>query len=152
MHDVIWLIRSNFYLYPSVSFEPEATFEILPRLHEIKFGSGVIDELLYLDSPRECRFKSGIMMLEYGKAALESVYELFRIVHEGQLRITFTPNLKILTWEFCARRHEELIPRRLVAPQVDQLAKLLKVEAETTIAESGSNGISPQDLQTKSNM
>lgn len=40
----------------------------------------------------------------------------------------------------------------LLGLQVDQLAKLLKVEAETTIAESGSNGISPQDLQTKSNM
>ncbi|CAI0382185.1 unnamed protein product, partial [Linum tenue] len=46
----------------------EATFEVLPRLNEIKFGSGVIDELLFLDLPRECRFSSGIMMLEYGKA------------------------------------------------------------------------------------
>lgn len=26
--------------------------------------------------------------------------------------------LQILAWEFCARRHEELLPRRLVAPQV----------------------------------
>lgn len=26
--------------------------------------------------------------------------------------------LQILSWEFCARRHEELLPRRLVAPQV----------------------------------
>ena len=25
---------------------------------------------------------------------------------------------QILSWEFCARRHEELLPRRLVAPQV----------------------------------
>lgn len=25
---------------------------------------------------------------------------------------------QILSWEFCARRHEELLPRKLVAPQV----------------------------------
>lgn len=25
---------------------------------------------------------------------------------------------QILSWEFCTRRHEELLPRRLVAPQV----------------------------------
>lgn len=122
----------------------EATFEVLPRLNEIKFGSGVIDELLFLDLPRECRFPSGVMMLEYGKAVQESVYEQLRVVREGQLRIIFTQDLKvgknssfgcwclflgmlltfyfmrcqILSWEFCARRHEELLPRRLVAPQV----------------------------------
>ncbi|MBA0806425.1 hypothetical protein Gohar_005879, partial [Gossypium harknessii] len=94
----------------------EATFEVLPRLNEIKFGSGVVDELLFLDMPREIRFPSGIMMLEYGKAVQESVYEQLRVVREGQLRIIFTQDLKILSWEFCARRHEELFPRRLVAP------------------------------------
>jgi hypothetical protein len=87
------------------------------------------------------------MMLEYGKAVQESVYEQLRVVREGQLRIIFSHDLKvnedsnlifrclsvsifcklpastflllqILSWEFCARRHEELLPRRLVAPQV----------------------------------
>ncbi|XP_038994159.1 probable transcriptional regulator SLK2 [Hibiscus syriacus] len=94
----------------------EATFEVLPRLNEIKFGSGVVDELLFLDLPRESRFPSGIMMLEYGKAVQESVYEQLRVVREGQLRIIFTQDLKILSWDFCARRHEELFPHRLVAP------------------------------------
>ena len=73
----------------------EATFEVLPRLNEIKFGSGVIDELLFLDLPRECRFPSGVMMLEYGKAVQESVYEQLRVVREGQLRIVFTQDLKV---------------------------------------------------------
>lgn len=73
----------------------EATFEVLPRLNEIKFGSGVIDELLFLDLPRECRFPSGIMMLEYGKAVQESIYEQLRVVREGQLRIIFTADLKV---------------------------------------------------------
>ena len=73
----------------------EATYEVLPRLNEIKFGSGVIDELLFLDMPREMRFASGAMMLEYGKAVQESVYEQLRVVREGQLRIIFTQDLKV---------------------------------------------------------
>lgn len=129
----------------------EATFEVLSRLDEIKFGSGVIDELLFLDLPRECRFPSGIMMLEYGKAVQESVYEQLRVVREGQLRIIFTHDLKILSWEFCARRHEELLPRRVVAPQVNQLVQVAQ-KCQSTIAESGSDGVSQQDLQTNSNM
>lgn len=75
----------------------EATFEVLPRLNEIKFGSGVIDELLFLDLPCERRFTSGIMMLEYGKAVQESVYEQLRVVREGQLRIVFSQDLKVNT-------------------------------------------------------
>jgi hypothetical protein len=75
----------------------EATFEVLPRLNEIKFGSGVIDELLFLDMPRELRLSSGIMMLEYAKAVQESVYEQLRVVREGQLRVIFTQDLKVNT-------------------------------------------------------
>ncbi|KAF5743561.1 transcriptional regulator SLK2 [Tripterygium wilfordii] len=129
----------------------EATFEVLPRLNEIKFGSGVIDELLFLDLPREYRFMSGVMLLEYGKAVQESVYEQLRVVREGQLRIIFAQDLKILSWEFCARRHEELFPRSLVASQVNQLLQVAQ-KCQNTIAESGSDGVSQQDLQTNSNM
>ncbi|XP_022724843.1 probable transcriptional regulator SLK2 [Durio zibethinus] len=128
-----------------------ATFEVIPRLNEIKFGSGVFDELLFLDLPREYRSPSGIMMLEYGKAVQESVYEQLRVVHEGQLRIIFTQDLKILSWEFCAQRHEELFPRRLVAPQVNQLLQVAQ-KCQSTISEGGSEGVSQQDLQTNSNM
>lgn len=74
----------------------EATVEVLPRLNEIKFGSGVIDELLFLDLPREYRFPSGMMMLEYAKAVQESIYEQLRVVREGHLRIIFSPDLKVI--------------------------------------------------------
>ncbi|KAK1382037.1 putative transcriptional regulator SLK2 [Heracleum sosnowskyi] len=129
----------------------EASFEVLPRLNEIKFGSGVIDELLFLDLPRECRFPSGIMMLEYGKAVQESVYEQLRVIREGQLRIIFTADLKILCWEFCARRHEDLISRRLVAPQVNQLLQVAQ-KCQSTITESGTGGASQQNLQKNCSM
>ncbi|KAM7504715.1 hypothetical protein LguiB_003619 [Lonicera macranthoides] len=129
----------------------EATFEVLPRLDEIKFGSGVTDELLFLDLPRERRFNSGIMMLEYGEAVQETVYEHLRVVREGQLRVIFTPDLKILSWEFCARRHEELLHRKMVLPQVNQLLQVAQ-KCQSTIAENGSDAVSQTDLQTNSNM
>lgn len=129
----------------------EATAEVLPRLNQIKFGSGVIDELLFVDLPREYRLPSGMMLLEFGKAVEENIYEQLRVVHEGQLRILFTPDLKILSWEFCARRHEELLPRRLVAPQVNQLLQVAQ-KCQSTISESGADGVSQPDLQANSAM
>ena len=84
-------IISTFWIWVT-----EATFEVLPRLNDIKFGSGVIDELLFLELPREQRFPSGLMMLEYAKAVQESVYEQLRVVREGHLRIIFTQDLKVI--------------------------------------------------------
>ncbi|KAI3944161.1 hypothetical protein MKW92_015013 [Papaver armeniacum] len=106
----------------------EATVEVFPRLNQIEFDSGVVDELLFVDMPRECRFPSGIMMLEYGKAVQES----------------------ILKWEFCARRHEELLSRRLLAPQVNQLVQAAQ-KYQSAVSESGSTGLSPQDLHSHCN-
>ncbi|CAL9226814.1 unnamed protein product [Arabidopsis halleri] len=129
----------------------EATFDVLARLIEIKFASGIIDELLYLDHPRENRFPNGLMMLEYRKAVQETVHEQFRVVREGHLRIIFSQDLKILSWEFCVRHHEELLLRRLIAPQVNQLLQVAQ-KCQSTISDSGSEGVSQQDLQSNSNM
>ncbi|XP_073111945.1 probable transcriptional regulator SLK3 [Elaeis guineensis] len=96
----------------------EATFEVLPRLFQIEFDSGLTDEFLFLDMPREFWLPTGMMVLDYAKAVQESVYEQVRVVHEGQMRIIFMPDLKIVSWEFCARRHEEFLLRRLIVPQV----------------------------------
>lgn len=82
----------------------EANLEALPRLNKVMFESGVIDELLYLDMPHERVQFSGLMILEYGKAVQETVFEQCRVVREGKLRIVFTPDLKVskarlmLTW------------------------------------------------------
>ncbi|XP_020585626.1 probable transcriptional regulator SLK3, partial [Phalaenopsis equestris] len=129
----------------------EATYEVLPRLNQIKFDHGVIDELLYLEMPREFRLPSGLMVLEYEKAVQESVYEQIRVVREGQLRIIFTHDLKILCWEFCARRHEELFPRRMMAHQVNQLLHVAQ-KYQAAINETGTSGLSAQDLQASCNM
>ncbi|KAG2244714.1 hypothetical protein Bca52824_093446 [Brassica carinata] len=129
----------------------EATFDVLARLNEIKFASGIIDELLYLDLPRENRFSNGLMLLEYRKAVQETVHEQFRVVREGHLRIIFSQDLKMLSWEFCARRHEELLLRRLIAPQVNQLLQVAQ-KCQSMISASGSERVSQQNLKSNSNM
>ena len=73
----------------------EATYEILPRLCQIRFDHGVIDEYLYFDSPNEFGLPNGQMVLEHAKVVQKSVYEHLHVIHEGHLRIIFTPELKV---------------------------------------------------------
>lgn len=77
------------------SFCTEASFEVLPRLWKIKFESGVLEEILFLGFPKERKLPSGLMSLEYEKAVQQSVYEQFRVVHEGKLRVLFRHDLKV---------------------------------------------------------
>ncbi|CAI9787061.1 unnamed protein product [Fraxinus pennsylvanica] len=128
----------------------EATAEVLPRLFKIKYESGTLEELLYVDMPREYQNSSGQIVLDYSKATQEIVFEQLRVVRDGQLRIVFSPDLKICSWEFCARRHEELIPRRSLIPQVSQLgAAAQKYQAAT---QNGSTNVSVPELQNNCNM
>jgi hypothetical protein len=73
----------------------EATAEVLPRLFKIKYESGTLEELLYVDMPREYHNSSGQIVLDYAKAIQESVFEQLRVVRDGQLRIVFSPDLKV---------------------------------------------------------
>lgn len=74
----------------------EATVEVLPRLFKIKYESGTLEELLYVDMPREYQNSSGQIVLDYAKAIQESVFEQLRVVRDGQLRIVFSPDLKVI--------------------------------------------------------
>ncbi|KAG0498580.1 hypothetical protein HPP92_003271 [Vanilla planifolia] len=140
----------------------EATYEVLPRLNQIKFDHGVIDELLYLDMPREGRLPSGMMVLDYAKAVQESVHEQLRVVREGKLRIIFTPDLKVMRVLFClilqyiklgilCLAPRRTYPRRLIAHQVNQLLQVAQ-KYQAAVNVSGSSGVSIQDLQTSCNM
>ncbi|TMW89834.1 hypothetical protein EJD97_016575 [Solanum chilense] len=129
----------------------EATAEVLPRLFKIKYESGTLEELLYVDMPREYQNSSGQIVLDYAKAIQESVFEQLRVVRDGQLRLVFSqPDLKIVSWEFCARRHEELIPRRLLIPQVNQLGAAAQKYQATT--QNASSSASVSELQNNCNM
>ncbi|KAK3124531.1 hypothetical protein QOZ80_7BG0587930 [Eleusine coracana subsp. coracana] len=116
----------------------EATYEVLPRLCQIRFDHGVLDEYLFLDMPNECRLPNGLMLLEHTKVVQKSVYEHLHVTHEGHLRIIFTPELKIMSWE-------------VLAPQVNNLLQIAQ-KYQSTAAESGPTGVSNNDTQTICNM
>ncbi|XP_022880560.1 transcriptional corepressor SEUSS-like [Olea europaea var. sylvestris] len=128
----------------------EATAEVLPRLFKIKFESGTMEELLYVDMPKESQNSSGQIVLDYAKAIQESVFEQLRVVRDGQLRIIFSPDLKICSWEFCARRHEELIPKRLLIPQVSQLGAA--AQRYQTATQNRPSDVFDSELQNNCNM
>ncbi|KAL3599022.1 hypothetical protein D5086_006940 [Populus alba] len=129
----------------------EATFEVLPRLNNIQFDSGVINELLFLECPLEFTLPSGLMVLEYGKVVHETLYDQLHVVREGKLRIIFAHNLKIILWEFCSRDHEELIPRSSILPQVNELVHASK-NYQTNIDDIGSYSTPLCDLQENCTM
>lgn len=86
------LLRCPFLCLISLT---EATYEVLPRLCQIRFDHGVIDEYLFLDMPNEFRLPNGLMLLEHTKVVQKCVYEHQHVTHEGHLRIIFTPELKV---------------------------------------------------------
>ncbi|XP_019186586.1 PREDICTED: transcriptional corepressor SEUSS-like isoform X1 [Ipomoea nil] len=100
--------------------------------------------------PCEYQNSSGQIVLDYAKAIQESVFEQLRVVRDGQLRVVFSPDLKIVSWEFCARRHEELIPRRLLIPQVSQLGAA--TQKYQTATQNASSNVSVSELQNNCNL
>lgn len=50
--------------------------------------------------PREYHNSSGQIVLDYAKAIQESVFEQLRVVRDGQLRIVFSPDLKVAPQNF----------------------------------------------------
>lgn len=90
---VLLFLFKHFNFVNSLS---EATVEVLPRLFKIKYESGTLEELLYVDMPREYQNSSGQIVLDYAKAIQESVFEQLRVVRDGQLRIVFSQDLKVV--------------------------------------------------------
>lgn len=89
---VFWFLFQHINQFNILS---EATVEVLPRLFKIKYESGTLEELLYVDMPREYQNSSGQIVLDYAKAIQESVFEQLRVVRDGQLRIVFSQDLKV---------------------------------------------------------
>ena len=83
-------------LFDNVLHVIETTVEVLPRLCQIKYASGTLEELLYVDMPRESQNSCGHIVLDYTKAIQESVFEQLRVVREGHLRIVFNQDLKVI--------------------------------------------------------
>ncbi|XP_021735684.1 probable transcriptional regulator SLK2 [Chenopodium quinoa] len=128
----------------------ETSYELLPRMSQVYFKNCVEDELLYLNSPVETILPSGSMMLTFNKAVQQSIYKNIHVAHQGQLRIVFTPELKIISWEFCVRSHEELVSRNFLAAQVNEFVEVAK-QCKRNEGFNERNGFQAQDQVTYSN-
>ncbi|KAL0378257.1 UNVERIFIED_CONTAM: Transcriptional corepressor SEUSS [Sesamum radiatum] len=124
----------------------EISQELLPRLHKVKYDTGVSEEHLHIESPTEHEGACGQIFLHYPKAAEESVHDQVRIVHYGQLRVIFSPDLKICSWEFCTQNHEEYIPRSSLIPQVHELGAAVQ---NYQLSARDSSSVSPEELQKR---
>ncbi|KAM3208135.1 hypothetical protein ACQJBY_063060 [Aegilops geniculata] len=128
----------------------EATSEILPRLCQIRFDHGVKDEYLFLDMPNEYRLPNGLLLLEHAKVVQKSIYEHQHVTHEGQLRIIFTPELKIMSWEFCSRKHDEYVTRKFLTDQVTHMLRATQ-NYQATVTKNGPAGLSNNEAQNACN-
>ncbi|VAI71199.1 unnamed protein product [Triticum turgidum subsp. durum] len=128
----------------------KATSEILPRLCQIRFDHGVKDEYLFLDMPNEFRLPNGLLLLEHAKVVQKSIYEHQHVTHEGQLRIIFTPELKIMSWEFCSRKHDEYVTRKFLTDQVTHMLRATQ-NYQATVTKNGPAGLSNDEAQNACN-
>lgn len=104
----------------------EYSTDVLPRLFKIKYDSGLLDEHLCLDTAEESYVVSpGKQVLVFPRAVHESVFPELRVVRYGKLRVTFNNYQKILSWEFCTKVHDEVVPRKNLLQQAQQLTKLV---------------------------
>ncbi|MCO5613148.1 hypothetical protein L7F22_067424 [Adiantum nelumboides] len=112
-------------VHPGRGFE--SSTDVLPRLFKIKYASGLEDELLFLDiAEGRYMLPNGKLVLEFPRAVHESKFPELRVVRYGRLRVTFSSSFKICSWEFCTKMHEEVVPRKDLLLQAQQLAKLVK--------------------------
>ncbi|XP_074337998.1 transcriptional corepressor SEUSS-like [Apium graveolens] len=99
----------------------EVTAETLPALSKIGFETGILKEFFSFDMPSEHQTLSGEIVVHSYNAPVEAVYQNLRVVHDGQLCVVFTPDLKISSWDFCIRNIEQFISGNTLLPQVDKL-------------------------------
>ncbi|KAL0332667.1 UNVERIFIED_CONTAM: Transcriptional corepressor SEUSS [Sesamum calycinum] len=130
----------------------EISEELLPRLHKVKYDTGVSEEHMHIESPNEYQGACGQIFLHHPKAAEESVHDQVRIVRYGQLRVIFSPDLKIFL-EFCTQNHEEYIPRssflRADLCIFDKVCELGAAVQHYQLSARDSSSVSPEELQKR---
>ncbi|KAK6935326.1 LIM-domain binding protein/SEUSS [Dillenia turbinata] len=83
-------------MFPVLMFHA-AAFEVLPRIIKVNFDSSVKSENMFFDNPLVYIHPSREKVLLYCKVVQETVYERFRVFHEGKLRVVFSGDLKVLS-------------------------------------------------------
>ncbi|KAK1323223.1 Transcriptional corepressor SEUSS [Acorus calamus] len=127
----------------------KTTVEVLPRLCKIKYDSGTLEELLYVDMPREYQNVSGQIVLDYAKAIQESVFEQLRVVRDGQLRIVFSPDLKVSQLGTVAQKYQAATQNassNLSAQELQNSSSLINFPRRTSTSSAlHSQGLQPEE-------
>jgi len=93
----------------------------LPRYFYLLYSCSISSIDYFLENPRELSLDDHTYLLLSTKTNVEYTYENGGcIVTKGLLRITFNGDLKILLWEFEARRHIEYLPLSKIKESIGQ--------------------------------
>src|SRR4051794_5463027 len=107
LRKIMLTILSQIFFSPTnpILLPIELTTAILPRFYQINFDSGVQSINMTIEGAKDIENNSGSTV----KCASASFYYHFRngclVVARGQLRVTFSPMLKIDMWEFQTTTH-----------------------------------------------
>ncbi|KAK9819766.1 hypothetical protein WJX72_002121 [[Myrmecia] bisecta] len=104
----------------------DAPVEVLPRLFQIKYDSGLKEELLFLGNPQEVVAPTGMMMLVCHSVVEESIFQSVRVTRYGQLRVTFTAHHKIQLYDFQMTGFDHTLPQPVVQQEVALVQKAIE--------------------------
>ncbi|KAI8535673.1 hypothetical protein RHMOL_Rhmol10G0192100 [Rhododendron molle] len=113
-----------------------------------RHGCSAVD-LVHASATAEAESEIFSLMNTYYLETENLNYPFFRIHGTVRYAISSQAVVLIYSWEFCARNHEERIPRRIIIPQIGRLGEAAqKYQAAT---QNTTSGIPMQELQSNCN-
>ncbi|KAL8062608.1 hypothetical protein ABFX02_02G158600 [Erythranthe guttata] len=89
----------------------EANHNSLPHVLESKYQTGLMSDVILYGTTRDKFLPDGNFLLVSSNTVRHMKYADFTVVYEGKLCVVFNKNnAKILSWNFCAKNVEVLIP------------------------------------------
>ncbi|KAL9176108.1 hypothetical protein ABFS82_02G157300 [Erythranthe guttata] len=89
----------------------EANHKSLPHVLESKYQTGLMSDVILYGTTREEFLPNGNFLLESRNTVRHMKYADFTVVYEGTLGVVFNKiNAKILSWNFCAKNVQVLVP------------------------------------------
>jgi len=89
----------------------EMPTKVLPRFFKLNYDSGAREVVYLMDNPREYSIENHTYLINCTRARIVTTFDNVQVNTIGHLRVIFTRELKILSWEFEAHKHEEFFPR-----------------------------------------
>lgn len=99
---------------------------LLPRYFKSCYADNLTSSSCILDNPREFSTDTSMYFLDCPSARIVSVFaDDSQVCTYGSLRVMFTNNLKIHSWEFDARKHVEYSSRPAIEEKITTIMRNL---------------------------